>query len=110
MKLYDRLAKEQSELNDVSKRLHEATTRQLELQQAGKRSDLSEIADIAKEKRQLEQSLKQARSAAEQIKSTDAETDAETDAQTVVQSADPPTGPTTRSGRSVRTPSRFQSA
>src|SRR5579859_4055106 len=60
LKLHDRIAHDQGQLSDVNKRLAEATTRQLEAQQQGRRADLSEIADISKEKRDLEASLKNA--------------------------------------------------
>jgi hypothetical protein len=63
LKLHDRIALDQRQLSDVNKRLAEATTRQLETQQQGRRADLSEIAQISKEKRDLEVSLKNAHEA-----------------------------------------------
>ena len=63
LKLHDRVAKEQDELNDVNKRLAEATTRHLENQHQGQRTDLSEIDSIAKEARQKKEALKEAREA-----------------------------------------------
>jgi transposase InsO family protein len=61
LKLHDRIAKEQSELNDVNKRLADATRQHLEDQRNHTRTDLTEIANIAKEKREKENALRDAR-------------------------------------------------
>jgi len=63
LKLHDRIAHDQRQLSDINKRLAEATTRQLEAQQRGRRVDLSEIMDISKKKRDLEASLTNAHEA-----------------------------------------------
>ena len=60
LRLHDRIANEQSELNDVNKRLADATRRHLEDQRQGHCTDLAEIAEIAKEKREKEDALKDA--------------------------------------------------
>ena len=61
LKLQDRIAKDQSVLNDVNTRLAEATHRHLEDQRRGVRADLWEIAQLAKEKTETEKALKEAR-------------------------------------------------
>ena len=61
LKLHDRIAKEQSELNDVNKRLADATRQHLDDQHNHTRTDLTEIANIAKEKREKENALRDAR-------------------------------------------------
>ena len=63
LRLHDRVAKEQSELNDVNKRLAEATQRHLEDQRQGNRTDLAEIDQLAREKRDTEKALKESRAA-----------------------------------------------
>jgi hypothetical protein len=73
LRLYDRIAKEQSELNDVNKRLADATRRHLEDQRQGSRSDLAEIAQITKEKREKEDALKEARIEKERLAEEPAE-------------------------------------
>ena len=67
LKHHDRVAKEQNELNDVNKRLAEATTRHLEQQRQGQRTDLSEIDNIAREARQKKEALREAREARDAI-------------------------------------------
>jgi hypothetical protein len=59
LKRHDRVAKERGELNDVNKRLAEATTRHLENQRHGKRVDLTEVAQLSKEKRDREEALRE---------------------------------------------------
>jgi hypothetical protein len=76
LKLYDRIAKEQSELNDVNKRLADATRRHLEDQRQSNRTDrpeLTEIAQIAKEKREKENALREARVEQEKLAEEPAE-------------------------------------
>ena len=63
LKLHDRVAKEQDELNDVNKHLAEATTCHLENQRQGHRTDLSEIDSIAEEAHEKNEALKEAREA-----------------------------------------------
>src|SRR5579859_7188080 len=67
LKLHNCIAKEQNELNDVNKRLAEATTRHLENQRQGQRMDLSEIDSIAKEAREKKEELKEAQEAQDVI-------------------------------------------
>jgi transposase InsO family protein len=93
LKLYDRIAKEQSELNDVNKRLADATRRHLEDQRQSSRTDrpeLTEIAQIAKEKREKENALREARIEQEKL-------------------AEEPTE-LRQSGRIRKTPVRFENA
>ena len=93
LKLYDRIAKEQSELNDVNKRLADATRRHLEDQRQTTRTDrpeLTEIAQIAKEKREKENALREARVEQEKL-------------------AEEPTE-LRQSGRIRKTPVRFENA
>jgi hypothetical protein len=76
LRLYDRIAKEQSELNDVNKRLADATRRHLEDQHQSSRTDrpeLTEIAQIAKEKREKENALREARVEQEKLAEDPAE-------------------------------------
>ena len=61
LKLHDRIAKEQSKLNDVNIRLAEATRQHLRDQRTGVRTDLQEITKIREEQRQKEQDLRAAR-------------------------------------------------
>ena len=61
LKLHDRIAKEQSELNDVNIRLAEATRQHLLDQRSGACTDLQEITKIREEQRQKEQDLRAAR-------------------------------------------------
>jgi hypothetical protein len=61
LKLHDRIAREQSELNDVNIRLAEATRQHLQDQRSGVRTDLQEITKIREEQRQKEQDLCAAR-------------------------------------------------
>jgi hypothetical protein len=61
LKLHDRIAKEQSELNDVNIRLAEATRQHLQDQRDGVRTGLQEITKIREEQRQKEQDLRAAR-------------------------------------------------
>ena len=61
LKLHDRIAKEQSELNDVNIRLAEATRQHLQDQRLGTRTDLQNITEIRSEQRQKEQALRKAR-------------------------------------------------
>jgi transposase InsO family protein len=61
LKLHDRIAREQSELNDVNIRLAEATRQHLLDQRSGARTDLQEITKIREEQRQKEQDLRAAR-------------------------------------------------
>ena len=93
LRLHDRIAREQSELNDVNKRLADATRRHLEEQRQNDRTDrpnLTELATIAKEKRAKEDALKQARVEQEQL-------------------AEAPAEPR-QSGRTRRAPVRFEDA
>ena len=76
LRLHDCIAKEQSELNDVNKRLADATRRHLEDQRQtdnAVRPDLTEIANIAKEKRAKEDALKEAQIEREQLAEGSAE-------------------------------------
>jgi len=61
LKLHDRIAKEQSDLNDVNIRLAEATRQHLQDQRTGVRTDLQEITRIREEQREKEQDLRAAR-------------------------------------------------
>jgi hypothetical protein len=67
LRLHDRVAKDQAELHDVSKRLAEATHRHLEDQRQGKHPTLAEIDQLAREKRSTEKSLTEARTAQEAL-------------------------------------------
>src|SRR5579859_323246 len=60
LQLQDRIAQDQNVLNDVNKRLAEATQRHLEDQRRGARADLTEIDQLAREKRETEKALKEA--------------------------------------------------
>ena len=73
LRLHDRIAKEQSELNDVNKRLADATRRHLEDKRQTVCPDLTEIANIAKEKRAKEDALKEAQIEREQLAEGSAE-------------------------------------
>jgi hypothetical protein len=67
VKLHDCVAKEQDELNDDNKHLAEATTRHLENQRRGQRTDLSEIDSITKEAREKKEALKETQEAHDNV-------------------------------------------
>ena len=67
LQLYDRVAKDQTELHDVNKRLAEAMHCHLDDQRQGKHPTLAEIDQLAHEKRQTEKSLTEARTAQEAL-------------------------------------------
>src|SRR5437764_13375579 len=57
LRLHNRVAKDQTELYDVNKRLAEGTHRHLNDQRQGKHHTLAEIDQLAREKRQTEKSV-----------------------------------------------------
>ena len=60
LKVQDRIAKDQSTLNDVNTCLAEATQHHLEEQRRGAHADFSEITQLANEKRETEKAVKEA--------------------------------------------------